>query len=215
MNAVPVGHAQAVPFNFEKHVLTVSKSHPIALSVGYSAMISNAPPGECGCLLLNGGSSEAMFHVWKNVAAVFQLTGDHTGSVPQSHQALSLALTWRVPAIPSSCRDESPFMVNSSPAKYMGFDAYFPRDDAQPNDSANSLAFSTGGGVEIGISEWLSVRTVEAEFLARHMANDLSGRQRSFRISSGLMFRFSSNVLNRYVSVPKRGIWVVRIDGLT
>ncbi len=78
-----------------------------------------------------------------------------------------------------------------------GFDAYFPSDDAQPNGSANSLAFSTGGGVEIGFSDWLSVRTVEAEFLASHMPNDLSGRQRSLRVSSGLIFRFSSNVLNR------------------
>jgi outer membrane immunogenic protein len=78
-----------------------------------------------------------------------------------------------------------------------GFDAYFPKDDAQPNGSANSLALSTGGGVEIGISDRLSVRTIEAEFLASRLPNDLSGRQHSFRVSSGLIFRFSSNVLNR------------------
>jgi hypothetical protein len=78
-----------------------------------------------------------------------------------------------------------------------GFDTCFPRDDAQPNGSANSLAFSTGGGVEISISDWLSVRTVEAEFLASHMPNDLSGQQHSLRVSSGLIFRFSSSVLNR------------------
>jgi outer membrane immunogenic protein len=88
IKTVSVAHAQAVPF--DGHDVTVSKSHPIALSVGYSAMISNAPPGECGCFLLNGGSGEALFHVWKNVAAVVQLTGDHTGNVPQSQQGLSL-----------------------------------------------------------------------------------------------------------------------------
>ena len=197
MTAVPVGHAQAVPFNFEDHDLTVSKSHPIALSVGYSAMIGNAPPGECGCFLLNGGSSEALFHVWKNVAAVVQLTGDHTGNVLQSQQALSLVTYMAGPRysllMPRRITVYGQFLAGGM----HGFDAYFPRDDAQPNDSANSLAFSVGGGVEIGISDWLSVRTVEAEFLASHMANDLSGRQRSFRISSGLIFRFSSNLLNR------------------
>jgi outer membrane immunogenic protein len=197
MSAVPGGHAQAVPFNFEDHDLTVSKSHPSALSVGYSAMISNAPPRECGCFLLNGGSSEALVHVWKNVAAVVQLTGDHTGNVPQSQQALGLVTYMAGPRysflMPRRVTAYGQFLAGGM----HGFDAYFPRDDAQPNDSANSLALSTGGGVEMGISDWLSVRTVEAEFLASHMPNDLSGAQHNFRVSSGLIFRFSSNVLNR------------------
>jgi outer membrane immunogenic protein len=195
IKTVPVAHAQAVPF--DGHGATVSKSHPIALSVGYSAMISNAPPGKCGCFLLNGGSSEALFHVWKNIAAVVQLTGDHTGNVPQSQQGLSLVSYKAGPrysfAMPRRVTVYGQFLAG----RMHGFDTYFPRDDAQPNGSASSLAFSTGGGVEIGITDWLSVRTVEAEFLASHMPNDLSGRQHSFRVSSGLIFRFSSNVLNR------------------
>jgi hypothetical protein len=195
IKAVPVVQAQAVPF--DAHGPTVSKSHPIALSVGYSAMISNAPPGECGCFVLNGGSSEALFHVWKNTAAVVQLTGDHTGNVPQSQQGLSLVTYMAGPrysfVMPRRVTVYGQFLAGGM----HGFDAYFPRDDAQPNGSANSLAFSAGGGVEIGISDWLSVRTVEAEFFASHMPNDLSGRQHNFRVSSGLIFRFSSNVLNR------------------
>jgi len=197
IKAVPVARAQAVPFKFEDHGLTVSKSYPIALSVGYSAMISNAPPGKCGCFLLNGGSSEVLFHVWKNVAAAVQVTGDHAGNVPQSQQGLSLVTYMAGPrysfAMPRRVTVYGQFLAG----RMHGFDAYFPSDEAQPNGSANSLALSTGGGVEIGISDWLSVRTVEAEFLASHMPNDLSGRQHSLRVSSGLIFRFSSNVLNR------------------
>ena len=197
IKAVPVACAQAVPFKFEDRGPTVSKRHPIALSVGYSAMISNAPPGECGCFLLNGGNSEALFHVWKNIAAVVQLTGDHTGNVPQSQHGLSLITYMTGPRysllMPRRVTVYGQFLAG----RMHGFDAYFPRDDAQPNGSANSLAFSIGGGVEIGIREWLSVRTVEAEFLASHMPNDLSGRQHNFRVSSGLIFRFSSDLLNR------------------
>jgi peptidoglycan-associated lipoprotein len=194
IEAVPVGHAQAVPFKFGP---TVSKSHPIALSVGYSAMISNSPPGRCGCFLLNGGSGEALFHVWKNVAAVVQLTGGHTGNVPQSQQDLGLVTYMAGPRSSFLMRGRVNVYGQFLAGGIHGFDAYFPKDDAQPNDSANSLALSTGGGVEIGISDRLSVRTVEAEFLASRLPNDLSGRQHSFRVSSGLIFRFSSNVLNR------------------
>jgi peptidoglycan-associated lipoprotein len=125
------------------------------------------------------------------------LTGDHTGNVPQSQQALSLVTYMAGPRysflMPLRVTVYGQFLAGGM----HGFDAYFPRDDAQRNGSANSPAVSTGGGVEIGIGDWLSSRTFEAEFLASHMANDLSGRQRSFRISSGLIFRFSSNLLNR------------------
>jgi peptidoglycan-associated lipoprotein len=195
ITAVPVAHAQAVPF--DGHDPTVSKSHPIALSVGYSAMISNAPPGQCGCFLLNGGSVEALFQVWKNIAAVVQVTGEHAGNVPQSQQGLSLVTYMAGPrysfAMPRRVTAYGQFLAG----RMHGFDAYFPLDVAQPNDSANSLAISTGGGVEIGIKDWLSVRAVDAEFLASRLPNDLSGRQHSVRISSGLIFRFSSNILNR------------------
>jgi hypothetical protein len=195
ITAVPVARAQAVPF--DGHGPTVSKSHPIALSVGYSATISNAPPGQCGCFLLNGGSGEALFQVWKNIAAVVQVTGGHAGNVPQSQQGLGLVTYMAGPRysflMPRRVTVYGQFLAGGM----HGFDAYFPRDDAQPNGSANSLSFSTGGGVEIGISDWLSVRTVEAEFLVSRLPNDLSGRQHNFRVSSGLIFRFSSNVLNR------------------
>ena len=195
ITTVPVVHAQAAPF--DGHDPTVSKSHPIALSVGYSATISNAPPGQCGCFLLNGGSVEALFQVWKNIAAVIQVTGGHAGNVPQSQQGLSLVTYMAGPrysfAMPRRVTVYGQFLAG----RMHGFDAYFPRDVAQPNDSANSLAISTGGGVEIGINDWLSVRAVDAEFLASRLPNDLSGRQHSLRIGSSLIFRFSSNVLNR------------------
>jgi outer membrane immunogenic protein len=150
IEAVPVGHAQAVPFKFGP---TVSKSHPIALSVGYSAMISNSPPGECGCFLLNG-SSEALFHVWKNLAVVVQLTGHHTGNVPQSQQGLGLVTYMAGPRYSFLMRGRVNVYGRFLAGGIHGFDAYFPGDDAQPNCSANSLALSTGGGVEIGLSDY-------------------------------------------------------------
>jgi hypothetical protein len=90
MAAAAVTSAQIVPSKSEDLGPTVSKSHPIALSVNYTPMIGNAPPGTCGCFLLNGGSSEELFHVWRNVAAVAQVAGSRTDHVPQSQRALSL-----------------------------------------------------------------------------------------------------------------------------
>lgn len=79
-----------------------------------------------------------------------------------------------------------------------GIDSYFPTDDMRSSGAANSLAFAPGGGLEVGVTNWLSVRAVEAEFLTTHLPNNLNERQHNLRISSGVVFRFSSWRLNRY-----------------
>src|SRR6185437_14598310 len=176
---------------------TVSKSHPIALSVNYTAMIGNAPPGTCGCFLLNGGSSEELFHLWKNVAAVAQVTGSRTGSVPQSQQGLSLITYMAGPRYSFLLARRLTIYGQVVVGGVHGFDSYFPRNDAQSTGAANSLAFAPGSGVEIGVRNWLSVRAVEAEFLVTHLPNDLNDYQHNLRMSSGVVFRFSSWRLNR------------------
>src|SRR6185437_8206539 len=121
---------------------TVSKSVPIALSVGYTAMIGNAPPGTCGCFLLNGGSSEELFHVWKNVAAVAQITGSRTDSVPQSQQGLSVITYMAGPRYSSSTARRLTLYGQVVVGGEHGFDSHFPRNHAQPTGAANSLAFA-------------------------------------------------------------------------
>ena len=90
MATVASASAQAIPSEAGDLGPTVSKNYPIVLSFNYTAMIGNAPPGQCGCFLLNGGSSEELFYIWKNVAAVAQVAGNRAQNIPQSQQGLSL-----------------------------------------------------------------------------------------------------------------------------
>jgi len=176
---------------------TVSKTYPIALSVSYTAMIGNAPPGTCGCFLLNGGSSEGLFHIWKNVAAIAQVTGSRTGHVPQSQQGLSLLTYMAGPRYSFHAMQRLTLYGQFVIGGVHGFDSYFPKADSQSPGAADSLAFAPGGGVEVGLKDWLSVRAVEAEYLATRLPNDVNGHQHNLRISSGVVFRFSSLRLNR------------------
>ncbi|HZY71579.1 MAG TPA: hypothetical protein VFE22_00565 [Edaphobacter sp.] len=194
---VAAASAQTVPSPVGDRGPTVSKSHPIVLSVNYTATVGNAPPGECGCFVLNGGSSEELFHVWKNIAAVAQITGSRAGSVPQSQQGLSLLTYMAGPRYSLLAAHRltiyGQFLVGGA----HGFDSYFPKYDMRSSGAANSLAFAPGGGVEIGVRNWLSVRVVEAEFLATRLPNNLNQHQNNLRASSGVVFRFSSWRLNR------------------
>jgi peptidoglycan-associated lipoprotein len=176
---------------------TVSKSNPIALSVNYTATIGNAPPGNCGCFLLNGGSSEELFHVWKNIAAVAQVAGSRAGKIPNSQQGLSLLTYMAGPRYSLLAAHRFTIYGQFLVGGVHGFDAYFPKDDMRSSGAANSLAFAPGGGLEVGIKNWLSVRAVEAEFLATRLPNNVNEHQHNLRISSGVVFRFSSWRLNR------------------
>jgi hypothetical protein len=176
---------------------TVSKNYPVVLSVNYTAMISNAPPGTCGCFVLNGGSGAGLFHVWRNIAAVAEISGNRSGQVPQSQEGLSLMSYMGGPRYSFRTTRRlttyGQFLIGGVHA----FDTYIPRDDSQSTSAASSLAFAPGGGVEVGVNDWLSVRAVEAEYLITNLPNDVNGHQHSARISSGIVFRFSTARLRR------------------
>ena len=189
--------AQVIPTPPNDIGPTVSKSYPIALSVNYTAMIGNAPPGTCGCFLLNGGSSEGLFHVWKSIATVAELSGNRSGQVPQSQQGISLVAYMAGPRYSFRAKRRlaiyGQFLIGGA----HGFDTYIPRDVAHSSGAANSFAYDPGGGIELGVNDWLSLRAVEADYLVTHLPNDVSTYQHSVRISSGVVFRFSTSRLGR------------------
>lgn len=176
---------------------TVSRNYPIALSVDYTAMIGNAPPGTCGCFLLNGGSGSALFHVWRNISAVGKVSGNRNSLIPQSQQGLSL-VTYMGGARYSfrtmrRLTTYGQFLVGG----VHSFDTYVPREDTQSTGAASSFAFAPGGGLEIGVNKWLSFKPAEAEYLITHLPNNTNGHQRNARISAGVVFRFSASRLGR------------------
>ena len=197
LGAAVAASAQTAPPQVSNLGPTVSKSHPIALSVGYTAMIGNAPPGACGCFLLNGGSSEELFHVWKNISAMAEVTGGRTNHVPQSQQGLSLVTYMAGSRYSFHTMRRFTLYGQFVIGGVHGFESYFPRSGQQSTGAANSLAFAPGGGLEIGVKDWLSFRAVEAEYLVTHLPNDTNEHQHNRRISSGVVFRFSSLRLNR------------------
>jgi hypothetical protein len=189
--------AQAIPSAIGDLGPTVSKNYPIVLSVNYTAMIGNAPPGTCGCFLLNGGSGDAVFYLWGNIAAVAEVSGNHSAQLPQSQQGLSLFTYMGGPRYSFRTTRRLTTYGQFLIGGVHGFDAYIPRVSELSTGAANSLAFAPGGGVELGVNNWLSVRAVEAEYLITHLPNDVNGHQHSARISSGIVFRFSVSRLRR------------------
>jgi hypothetical protein len=189
--------AQAVPVASDDRGPTVSSRYPIALSLNYTAMISNAPPGTCGCFLLQGGSGEGVFHLWRNIAAVAKVSGNRVGLVPQSQQGLSLVTYTAGPRYSFRTTRRITTYGQFLVGGVHGFDTYLPVNNSQSTGAGNSLALAPAGGVEIGINNWLSVKAAEGEYLITHLPNSVNAYQRNLRASAGVVFRFSSARLNR------------------
>ena len=62
----------------------------VEFAVSYSYMRANASPGNCGCFNLNGGSAEVAVRTYRNLSAVFDMTGVYAAATSIPGQSLGL-----------------------------------------------------------------------------------------------------------------------------
>lgn len=163
------------------------------VALDYSYMRANATPGQCGCFSLNGGSSEAALHVYRNFSVVADITGDHAGTTSVSGQSLSLLSytggpRFSYPLHRTQRTRITPFVQGLVGAVH-GFDAPFPNGSASLTTSANALAILAGGGVDIAVSRRLSIRAVQLDYGLNHLPNNANNSENLLRVSTGVVFR--------------------------
>ena len=78
-------HAQAISMGGAS--VNVSR---FELGANYNYFHANAPPGQCGCFSLNGGSGTVIYNVTSRWAAVADLTLGHAGNVNNSGQNITI-----------------------------------------------------------------------------------------------------------------------------
>lgn len=162
---------------------------PVEISVGYSALRTNADPKQCGCFFMNGGSTEVAFHAYRWFSAVADLTGERTGEVNGGSQGLSLVSFTAGPRFtyPIGAR-YAPFVQALFGAAH-GFDSYFPVASG-PTGAANGFAMLAGGGLDLRVKSYLAIRPIQVDYFLTQLPNGVNGRQNNLRLSAGLVLRF-------------------------
>jgi hypothetical protein len=163
------------------------------IAVDYSYMRANATPGQCGCFNLNGGSAEAVMHIYRNFSIVADVTGAHAGTTSVSGQSLSLLSYTAGPRFSYPLRRSqltriTPFIQGLVGAVH-GFDAPFPNSSGTLTSSANALAILVGGGVDIAVSHRFAIRAVQMDYGLNHLPNNANNSENLLRISTGVVFR--------------------------
>jgi hypothetical protein len=57
--------------------------------------------------------------------------------------------------------------------------------------SENNFAMAAGGGIDLRVSRHFSIRPLQAEYFLTKIPDGLNDRQNNFRLSAGIVFRFS------------------------
>jgi len=161
---------------------------PVEISLGYSYLRANQGPGQCGCFNMNGGTAEVAFYIDHGLSAVADLTGEHSASVNGGPQGLSLVSATAGPRFTYPIRRRYAPFAQSLFGVVHGFDSYFPVTSGTTG-AANSFAMLAGGGLDIRMKSYLTVRPIQADYFLTHLPNGLNDRQNNLRLSLGLVLR--------------------------
>jgi outer membrane immunogenic protein len=162
------------------------------LDLGYSYLRSNAPPGGCTCINLNGGNAT---FAWPLKTGLFALAGDvsaaHAGNISSGGYSLTLSsYTAGLRVQPWFAHSSlHPFgealigLAHSSGTLVEGPTATAPH-------STVTFATNLGGGLDLGVSRRLSWRMIEADYLLTTFSNGGNNHQNNLHLSTGVVIHF-------------------------
>jgi peptidoglycan-associated lipoprotein len=172
-------HGQAVPLHGEGGNIS-------RLEVGgnYNFFHANAPPGQCGCFSMNGGSGTFLVNVTPKWSGVADVAVAHAGQVNGTAQNILIInyffggrYTYR----------------NSSRWVYFG-EALVGGAKENVNFrfdiNRQSLGFLGGGGVTTRLKRKWGINAIEVDYVHTRIPNGNNNSQNNLRIATGVTYHF-------------------------
>jgi opacity protein-like surface antigen len=167
---------------------TQRQAVPLEFAVGYNAIRANAPVGGCSCFYMHGSRAEVNLHLHGWLSAVAEVGGAHANSINSNGDGVGRITYLFGPRITHRSGHRLSGFAQALFGGAHGFDGYFPTTTTS-SSSANSFAFSTGGGVDLSLSHHVAVRMVQADYLYTRLPNAAGDRQNNLRLGAGIVFR--------------------------
>jgi len=178
-------HAQAVPVGTGAGYGLEEGGIPRGeVGFNYNYIHANAPPGQCGCFSLNGGSASFVYNIKPSWAAVADLQVAYSGNVNNTGQDITII--------------NYLFGVRYSRRNHTRFVPYAQallggaKEDVnfQFTINRNSFGLLGGGGVTTRLKNHLGINIIEADYVYTQIPNAVNDRQNDIRVATGLIYRF-------------------------
>jgi outer membrane immunogenic protein len=180
-----------VPVLSQTQASAIPSANQTEISGEYTYTHSNAPPAECGCFPLNGGSASiAQPYGSGYFALVFDTTVVHTSGISSGKYNLTLSVfTAGFRLRPTPGARWKPFGEVLIGVEHAG-GSLVRGDTPAASDGGAVFAMNAGGGLDRRLSRHLSLRVIEADYLMTTSSNRANNVQNNLRIGSGLIYRF-------------------------
>lgn len=161
----------------------------VNVGIDYNYVRSNAPPGGCGCIDLQGGDGWLSFNFTRHVAVVGLVSGQRATDIEGSGTDLTLTTFVVGPRYSFEVgRRVAPF------AQVLVGGAHASGSLAPGNvlidGSSNAFAMIAGGGLDVALNHHFAIRAVEADYFMTRFKNGVNDRQNNLRLSAGVVVRF-------------------------
>ena len=184
LSAEPVQVAS--PVSGDSGAGEASRSIPkVEVSLGYSYLHANAPPGTCECFSLNGGYGAFVANFPHGLSLVADVSAATASNISGTKESLTVVnylygprYSWRMRS--DRLTPYGQFLVGGSSQS----------SNVAAVPSVSAFAFSTGGGVNLRLSQHLGWNLAEADWLHSELPNAVNNRQNDLKINSGITFRF-------------------------
>lgn len=180
---LPSAHAQMTPTGR-------ALGHTPEIALSYDLVGSNAPAGQCGCFVLNGGSMTAAVHIsLRGVSIAGQVSLTHAGSIGTPKYDLSLltylgGVRYTMPLKKDRFNLFAQGLVGGSHAS----GSLVGTTQSGAGNSAIAIAGSIGGGLDIRWKRSIDIRALEVDYQPTTVDNNTTALENNYRISVGIVF---------------------------
>ena len=156
----------------------------LEFGANYNYFHANAPPGQCGCFMLNGGSGTVVYNITSKWAAVADLTIGHATNVDNSLQNITI---FNYLFGPRYTRRMSSRYVPYGEVLVGG-----AKEDVNFQFTINRNAFGVlaGGGVTTRLRRRFGLTLGEVDWIYTRIPNAKNNRQNDLRIVTGVTYHF-------------------------
>lgn len=173
-------HAQAV-------LLGTGNDIPrVEIGANYNYFHANAPPGQCGCFGLNGGSGSVVVNltpVWSGVADIAVAFANNVDNTQQNITIINYLFGPRY-----TRRTSSRFV----PYGQILFGGAKENVNFQFDINRNSFGLLGGGGVTTKLGRRFGLTIVEVDYVYTRIPNAKNNAQNNIRVVTGVTYRFGT-----------------------
>jgi peptidoglycan-associated lipoprotein len=178
---------------FTAHAQSTAAAHgpwdyPGEVSLGYSYLHTNAPPGGCGCFSMNGATLQVVYPIPRSVSIVQNVSLVTQKNAAGTNTSLTLGSIMagaRYRRIYGKWEPFAEAMVGGTQAT-----GGFSRIGIASNGGSFVFTGLVGGGLDRRINPRWAVRLFDVDYFPTTFNNNADDHQNNLKVTAGVVFHF-------------------------